>query len=308
MQDEFRVLLANIGRVFATIRQDWLVGGQLWCYIVITAKIERVMASAVRRPKSEYAFSLVELSIVLVVLGLLVGGVLAGQSLIRAAQLRSVSNDFSRYQAATNTFRDKYFALPGDMTNATAFWGMSTACSGASATGTCNGNGNGNVDDNPTEIYRFWQQLALAGLIEGSYTNAASSIAIAGTNVPKSRLGTAYYSLPYDGSGGGNWYRFGTPATNPNYLAEAGQHFISLGVAGIDLSGSSPQGTGGVLKVEESWNIDTKLDDGLPRSGKVMTYFWCPSGCGPAIDPGCSGTTYTLSDTTSLCAVGFQVY
>lgn len=267
------------------------------------------MASAVKRTKSEYAFSLVELSIVLVVLGLLVGGVLAGQSLIRAAQLRSVSDDFSRYQAATNTFRDKYFALPGDMTNATAFWGISTACSGASATGTCNGNGNGNVDEYPPEVYRFWQQLALAGLIEGSYTSAASSIAIAGTNVPKSRLGTAYYSLPYDGSESGYWYRFGTPATNPNYSAEAGQHFISLGVAGIDLSGvSSPQGTGGVLKVEESWNIDTKLDDGLPRSGKVMTYIWCPAGCLPAIDSGCSGTTYTLSDTTSLCAVGFQVY
>jgi prepilin-type N-terminal cleavage/methylation domain-containing protein len=58
------------------------------------------------------AFSLVELSIVLVILGLLVGGVLSGQSLIRAAALRSVTNDYSRYSAAVNTFKDKYFPAP----------------------------------------------------------------------------------------------------------------------------------------------------------------------------------------------------
>src|SRR5438552_4058186 len=70
------------------------------------------------------AFSLVELSIVLVILGLLVGGILSGQSLIRAAELRSVTTEFSRYLAAVQSFKDKYFALPGDMANATAFWGI----------------------------------------------------------------------------------------------------------------------------------------------------------------------------------------
>lgn len=59
-------------------------------------------------------FSLVELSIVLVILGLLVGGVLTGQSLIRASELRKFMNTMERYKAATYTFRDKYFALPGD--------------------------------------------------------------------------------------------------------------------------------------------------------------------------------------------------
>ena len=73
--------------------------------------------------RTRYGFSLVELSIVLVILGLLVGGVLTGQSLIRAAELRSVSTEYSRYVASVHTFRDKYFALPGDMTNATQFWG-----------------------------------------------------------------------------------------------------------------------------------------------------------------------------------------
>lgn len=64
------------------------------------------------------AFSLVELSIVLVILGLLVGGILAGQSLIRASELRAVTSEQARIVTAIQAFRDKYFALPGDMRNA----------------------------------------------------------------------------------------------------------------------------------------------------------------------------------------------
>ena len=99
-------------------------------------------------------FSLVELSIVLVILGLLTGGILAGQSLIRASQLRAVTTEHDRYVAAVQTFRDKYFALPGDMTNATKFWGAADGgdgigfdCRGAETADirTCNGNGDGRI-------------------------------------------------------------------------------------------------------------------------------------------------------------------
>lgn len=69
------------------------------------------------------AFSLVELSIVLVILGLLVGGILAGQSLIKASELRKIGADFTRYESAINAFRDKYFFYPGDLPNATQLWG-----------------------------------------------------------------------------------------------------------------------------------------------------------------------------------------
>ena len=68
-------------------------------------------------------FSLVELSIVLVILGLLTGGILAGQNLIRASELRSVSTQINQLNTAFMTFRDTYFALPGDMRNAQDFWG-----------------------------------------------------------------------------------------------------------------------------------------------------------------------------------------
>jgi prepilin-type N-terminal cleavage/methylation domain-containing protein len=135
------------------------------------------------KTKPNAGFSLVELSIVLVILGLLVGGVLTGKSLIRAAELRSVTTDQQRFVAAAQIFREKYQAFPGDMTNATAFWGTAAACPGtylqpSTDATTCNGNGDGGVRGDTTgsnESFRFWQQLANAGLIEGQYSGVTGS-------------------------------------------------------------------------------------------------------------------------------------
>lgn len=60
-------------------------------------------------------FTLIEMSIVLVVIGLIVGGVLVGQDLIRAAGVRATITQIEKYNTATNTFREKYGALPGDI-------------------------------------------------------------------------------------------------------------------------------------------------------------------------------------------------
>ena len=64
------------------------------------------------------AFTLIELAIVLIILGLLAGGVLYGQNLIKAAELRAVASESEKFQAALMTFRGKYFYYPGDMPNA----------------------------------------------------------------------------------------------------------------------------------------------------------------------------------------------
>src|SRR5262249_17476276 len=144
-------------------------------------------------------FSLIELSIVLVILGLLVGGIMAGQSLIRASEIRSISSEYDRYRTASYAFRDKYFAFPGDIANATDIWGKDTtsayACATASGSaaspGTCNGNGDGfigSVNVGGAEGVRAWQQLALAGLIEGGYNGLNGSVLSIGTNVPASKL------------------------------------------------------------------------------------------------------------------------
>jgi prepilin-type N-terminal cleavage/methylation domain-containing protein len=156
-----------------------------------------------RAYKRAEGFTLVELAIVLVILGLLVGGVITGQNLIRAAELRSITTEFAAYQTAVMTFKDKYMALPGDMTNATDFWGAMTNCGVASPSGTgtqtCNGNGNGRIEGPSAagrtgEMFTFWQQLANANLIPGQYTGIAGAAAahqtLVGVNAPSSKLST----------------------------------------------------------------------------------------------------------------------
>lgn len=221
---------------------------------------------------AQSAFSLVELSIVLVILGLLTGGILAGQSLIRAAELRSVSVEYGRYTTAMQTFRDKYFALPGDMNNATAFWGTSANCPGNAAQGstsatTCNGDGNGQITwwtSTSNESFRFWQHLANAGLIEGSYSgvtgNDAYGFSSSASNSPRSKLSPAIWQVTHANNSTGTFtgvifnYDFGNT--------------LFLGVPGSP----STWNYAPALKPEEAWNIDTKMDDGKPGAGKVTSY------------------------------------
>ncbi|MBN8543248.1 MAG: prepilin-type N-terminal cleavage/methylation domain-containing protein [Alphaproteobacteria bacterium] len=244
-------------------------------------------------------FSLVELSIVLVILGLLTGGILAGQSLIRASELRAVSVEYQRYIAAKQTFRDKYFALPGDMTNATTFWtaqdagdGLGVDCTDVPSTtqATCNGNGDGFLVG--YEFFRFWQQLANAGLIEGTYTGARSvagqgnSHAI-GTNAPRSKLANAGWSNRYMNSGDYAGTFFATEKGNAMIFGAQSTNFHTLANA---------------IKPEEAWNIDTKMDDGKPAYGMVGSNF---TTCTTAGANNVFTADYALTTTSTSCALVF---
>lgn len=196
--------------------------------------------------KLRHAFSLVELAIVLVILGLLVGGILAGQSLIHAAELRKVTRDLTNYRTAIWAFRDKYFAWPGDMVNATSFW----------PSGAANGDGDGKVGSSPNnatssgENLRFWQHLQQAGLIEGGqYTGRNATAApwlVPGVNLPRLMGNAALNITAYNT----DWNMFQIGSTQSDLV---NTNF---------LWGSSFNG-------EDSWNMDTKLDDGAPLSGKI---------------------------------------
>lgn len=103
-------------------------------------------------------FTLVELSIVLVIVGLLLGGILVGQDMIRSSQVRSVIADVEAYKSAAYMFQDKYGCIPGDCRNAEMYWTEAT-----------NGDGDGQLDTWP-ERFGAWQQLALSGMIKGAYS------------------------------------------------------------------------------------------------------------------------------------------
>ncbi|MGB1539945.1 MAG: prepilin-type N-terminal cleavage/methylation domain-containing protein, partial [Rickettsiales bacterium] len=83
-------------------------------------------------------FSLVELSIVLAIIGLLAGGILGGRNLIRSAELRSIITERKQYWDAVSIFHDRYMELPGDMSDAEDHWGAAT-CPGVYADGTLDG-------------------------------------------------------------------------------------------------------------------------------------------------------------------------
>lgn len=245
---------------------------------------------------TKLGFSLVELSIVLVILGLLVGGVLSGQSLIRAAELRAVSTEYQRLSAASYAFRDKYFALPGDMANATSFWGVAHAtpatCKTTSSTSalTCDGDGNGQVGSSAgsDERFRYWQHLANAGLLEGSYTGVTGA---GGTwdsvvgNSPPTRFSQGSWAIQaYNGISGG-WY------------------FTIPGLANYMLFGKNggTSNLSSALKPEEIWNVDTKVDDGKPGTGNLIAYPYI-ANCTNAASATDYAATYLLTISTPTCA------
>lgn len=91
-----------------------------------------------KRDKQQ-GFTLVELSIVIVIIGLIVAGIVGGQTLVKQAQLRSVYADANKYKVAINAFKLEYNQLPGDMDNAHDYW---PGCNSGATAAQCNGNGN----------------------------------------------------------------------------------------------------------------------------------------------------------------------
>ena len=243
-------------------------------------------------------FSLVELSIVLVILGLLTGGILAGQNLIRAAEVRSVITQANTILTSSYTFRDKYFAIPGDMHNATKFWGQHSVCGGGDVSGTCDGNGDGSLAqpsaaNQSGEDFQFWRQLAKAGLIEGEYTGIAGPGArddiLIGENVPRTKTSGLLNESDY-------W----KVRNFPDYTSGSG---APSGIFYVDYSPNILQ-SGYVLRTAEAWNMDTKLDDGLPGHGRMIIrrYDTCTTASGPAD----LTAEYKVQNTNAACSIYFR--
>ncbi len=128
-------------------------------------------------------FTLIEIAIVLVIIGLILGGVLKGQELITSAKIRNVANDFNGISAAYYSYQDRYRAMPGDDPNAASRWTTSKSGDGNAV---INGKFDDTVTGDPTstqESNLFWQHLRLAGLVAGPTSGAGSG------NQPQNAVG-----------------------------------------------------------------------------------------------------------------------
>ena len=125
--------------------------------------------------KQQTGFTLIELAIVLVIIGLLLGGVLKGQELINSAKVKNMASDFKNTQVYIYGYQDRFRAVPGDDANAaTHVTNATTATTPAGMIG--NGLINGEWDSvTPTdESFLFWQHVRLAGLAAGPTTFATA--------------------------------------------------------------------------------------------------------------------------------------
>jgi len=120
--------------------------------------------------RRQHGFTLVEIAIVLVIIGLLLGGILKGQEMITQAKIKNSIADFSGISAAYYGYQDRYRAIPGDDLNAATRWTTPTAATAGNGNGIVAGtyNNAGAVCTAATEACSWWDHLRRAGFVAGS--------------------------------------------------------------------------------------------------------------------------------------------
>jgi len=241
-------------------------------------------------------FTLVELAIVITIIGLLIGGVLKGQEMIKNARISATIAQIYSYQAALTTFRDKYDTNPGDFAYATS------KLSGCTTASFCeNGNNNGFIDDLagnrgrnvawPTivnyatgwnEPTQAWKHLALSDLISGVNPQADGTTPAWGQTHPASPF-TGGFEIYHD------------TATTSRKTG------IMLRMSRTGISGGPINGTpeGGSITPGDASAIDRKMDDGKPGSGFIFVNY---GGTGQPCKTDTQGV-YNETDTRTVCTL-----
>ena len=261
--------------------------------------------------RAQAGFTLVELAIVLVIIGLLLGGILKGQELIAATRVNSTVSQIKAIDAAIYTFRDSYGGIPGDLLNpGTNLPTCSNSCvadaGGALGDGAITGVPGAALNvaaGSRTEGTAFFPQLAAANLISGVLTNSTA-------------LATTSLKTPL---GGTTNFRVGTaPASTliGSLLTSSISAGAYLEITAIDPGTAvSADGTADAsIAPKQASGIDIKADDGRPNTGTILG-LGADVAAGPtagctsqaAAAAGAVTDTYNTQNTTTDCGLAVKI-
>ena len=235
-----------------------------------------------RKKTARLGFTLIELSIVLVIIGLIIGGITMGANLFRGSQVNSVVAELKFYSTALENFKQKYNYLPGDMPDAISYFPTSA-----------NGNGD-NLIASYAESYRAWQQLGLAQLVPGQYSGTSTGNAsVIGVNSPAAKIT------------GAGW---GILASTGIFSLTGLNSVQRLYIGGPQAADITTAPT--VLLPNEALALDRKLDDGYPNSGRVLA--GGNSGSATPSTTTCvttntSGGSFNLGLADAVCALAVEL-
>lgn len=255
-------------------------------------------------------FTLIEMSIVLMIIAAVVAAVLSGRAILATSQLQSVISETSKLTTAIGQFKESFQGMPGDITGAAAQWGTdSSGCpTGGGTSGTCDGNADGRIGSNcgsgtwsstyAYESFRAWQHLSNSGLYSTSLTGVTASgtfVTSLNSNIPSSSLSGAGYVLLW--------------LDDPSVCSNNQQLLTSSGAYGnvITLVGKLAMNGGGTaytvtsaLTTDQISGIDGKVDDGVPGTGNVRSFGAGTTGC--ATTTAATTAAYSLTTSGRICA------
>lgn len=222
-------------------------------------------------PNKQAGFTLVEIAIVLVIIGLLLGGVLKGQELINSAKVKNFATDFRNIPLFIYGYQDKYKSIPGDDSNADTHVPGATKASTGGTLGNGIIEGNWNSTTKTEESFLFWQHVRLAGLAAGP-TDLST---VTSTT-------TALDFLPKNADGG----QIGIESGSAHYVKDAsGSNY---------LPGTYVVCSTGILG-KFAKQLDTTMDDGNTQTGSVRVVKTEANGF---VRGGTAETTASIDDAT----------
>lgn len=228
-------------------------------------------------------FTLVELAVVMIIIGILIGGILKGQELITNSRVTSTIGQLESMGAAYNGFRDKFLAMPGDLRDAVnKLEGCAAPCA--------NGNGDSDIDaavgaalaaNEGTQFFRH--------LLAGQFITGMDGTVNLG-------FGTSNPIAPIGGGFSAGDARSGAPVGFTAADLGPAVHIVLTGTIANVGAGQ------GILTPQQAGTLDRRLDDGVPNSGSIV-------GQTSAANQDCAGATVNVygSAADEVCAVAYRL-